>query len=252
MGLGDEIMALGRAQKLAANIGRPVAITDRAGNARSHPIWHGQPEIDPDSDDKLIDCPGARMYISSWGPGPRIHYNRNFRVMDHPATLKLPRRRIRVHSETILVNPAVKPGASRGKDWGFHRWAEVAEFIPGKYRIVQIGEKPPPALVPEADYISTPTVWDAADVISQCALVLTPEGGIHHLAGALRIPAVVVFGGFIHPDTTGYDWHHNLFVGDRACGEFNACRHCGDALASITPVKVTQAMFRALREIEHG
>jgi hypothetical protein len=53
---------------------------------------------------------------------------------------------------------------------------------------------------------------------SGAALLISPEGGLHHAAAALGVRAVVIFGGFISPATTGYELHTNLFTGGQACG----------------------------------
>lgn len=57
--------------------------------------------------------------------------------------------------------------------------------------------------------------------------VICAEGGISHIAAALRMPAVVLMGGFTNPIWTGYDDHVNLcsVVDCKYCFNLNPCKH---------------------------
>lgn len=55
-----------------------------------------------------------------------------------------------------------------------------------------------------------PSVERLAKEISSYQLVVCPEGGIMHMATALGVPCVAIFGGFIDPEWTGYDANINL------------------------------------------
>ena len=58
---------------------------------------------------------------------------------------------------------------------------------------------------------------ETADFRAACAALagaraaVLPEGGLHHAAAALDIPAVVIFGAMTSPANTGYASHVNLF-----------------------------------------
>jgi ADP-heptose:LPS heptosyltransferase len=91
--------------------------------------------------------------------------------------------------------------------------------------------------------VTTPTFRDALAVMSLADVALVPEGGMHHGAAAVGIPAVVLFGGFIPPDVVGYDTHVNLTGGATGfCGSLDKCHHCRDALAAISVEEVYQAV----------
>lgn len=66
------------------------------------------------------------------------------------------------------------------------------------------------------------------------------EGGVHHLYAALRKPAIVIFGGWISPLTTGYSFHTNLYRGDltKPCGKSNLCDHCNKIMSDISADEV--------------
>ncbi|MFH1718524.1 MAG: glycosyltransferase family 9 protein [Planctomycetota bacterium] len=55
--------------------------------------------------------------------------------------------------------------------------------------------------------------------VASYKVVVCAEGGISHIAAALNIPAVVIFGGFSDPEWTGYPDHVNITSDIE-------CRHC--------------------------
>ena len=68
-----------------------------------------------------------------------------------------------------------------------------------------------------------------------------PEGGMHHAAAALKVPAVVFFGGANSVQSTGYEDHHNI-GGDAPCGNWAPCAHCAEIMNATTPERVIQAV----------
>lgn len=236
-------MAAGVAERMWRETGRRVAIVDGAGRPRTESVWDRNPAIDPSSSLTLRDHPGHRGYMLRWDDGPRAVFDPSYRNMDHPGRI-YPIPVDAPRESFIVIEPNVFRPSSINKDWGFDRWQIVADMLIDEgYEVVQCVPDFGRPLLAGAKHVRTPTFWHAANVIDRAALVLSPEGGTHHMAGALRRPAVVIFGGFTHPDTTGYDWHTNLYVDgpDSPCGRYDACPHCRDALASITPDMVVDA-----------
>jgi len=62
-------------------------------------------------------------------------------------------------------------------------------------------------------------VLDLVSVIGSCKAVVCSEGGISHIARAVGTPAIVVYGGFAHPDWNGYKEQINI------CNE-KWCSYC--------------------------
>ena len=108
----------------------------------------------------------------------------------------------------VLIEPSIKQRAPPGKQWG--RWQELVNAMP-HVPWVQIGNGP---RLGGVKHVRTPTIIEAMHVISGCRLCVVPEGGLHHIAAALGIPAVVLFGGYITPAITGYATQRNIFVDD--------------------------------------
>ena len=69
--------------------------------------------------------------------------------------------------------------------------------------------------------------------LKDSAAFLCNEGGVHHTAATVEAKGVVIFGGFIPPEITGYDFHTNLFTGGEACGSRYSCKHCKAAMEAI-------------------
>jgi hypothetical protein len=250
MGLGDEIMAAGRAESLYWEVGRPVAILDRDGARRKlHPVWEGNPVIDQSSDVTITDGPGARPYIDHWD-GMRTVFNMDFRNSDHPGQIYVPedlRRRAKdkIHHHTVIVEPVVQYPSSVNKRWPWYRWEQLIKSLP-LVHFVQMAEDTARPIVKGAHRLITPTIWHAAAAIEQASMVVTVEGGTHHMAGAVGTAAVVLYGSFTHPQLTGYDTQVSLYVDDPGhspCGNFELCASCQAMMAKIQVADVHAAIY---------
>ena len=255
MGMGDEIMAAGIAEKLFRDTGQPVAIRDRNGQARTHAVWENNPAIDAKADQHITNAAGARPYIRRWHGGPRIEYDEEFRNDLHPAGPLHISEPVKLwetwsHHMTagaVLIQKTVKRGGSTGKDWGASKWDEVERILHANdVACISIAEKASGGNTPE---IITPTPQHAAAIIASVALVLCPEGGIHHLAGAMGTPALVYCGGFISPETISYSGQMYIYAGGEACGVWNNCAHCDEFRREVTPKEVASQALTMLHSI---
>lgn len=240
--MGDEIMALGRAEIEYRRTGRKVNIVDATGKTRTHELWKGNPAWSKDGAATITDAPGARPYIKRWD-GRRAIYDLSYRP--HAGKIHLTKQEIAFSADLdfafAVVSPLVKGNASSNKDWGEDRWEEVIRGFP--IPVLQLGQ-PEESRLPSAVKYPTPTMRHAASVVSRAAIVLTNEGGLHHVAASMGRPAVVVHGGFTPPLVTGYKTHANLTgdTGHAGCGRWDACSECAKALDKITPRMVIDAV----------
>ena len=89
-------------------------------------------------------------------------------------------------------------------------------------------------------------------IMSLSSLIITSEGGVHHFAAAIGKPALVLYGGAIHPDQTGYvDRDQTYYVYDdpkTPCGSQVACKHCKEAMAAIDPQMVFEDALEIINE----
>lgn len=258
MGWGDEIMVTAEARKAQRNDPRKVVIRDRFGRARWHEIWAHNPRIVHPFDvmagredpryQSLVNAGGRRPYLDYQRfPSKDVYVFTDYKVSPGEIYLTDEERRIgELAAGAIVIEPTLKPGATPAKDWGSWRWLELVRILGDKVELVQLGPSGTTQL-PGVRTIQTPTTRAAAGALSGAAVLLTIEGGLHHCAAALGIRAVVIFGGFISPATTGYDFHVNLFTGGRACGQHRArCRHCELAMDQIKPAQVAGAALEQL------
>jgi hypothetical protein len=142
----------------------------------------------------------------------------------------------------ILIEPNVPQHKScaSNKDWGQAKYQAVVDVLTARgNRVVQSNHGK--RRLAGVSVIETQSFRAALAVLSRARLAILPEGGLHHGAAALGIPAVVIFGGFIPPQVTGYDMHTNLTGGATACGSLRPCAHCRAALDAITVDDVIDA-----------
>ena len=145
----------------------------------------------------------------------------------------------------VLIEPNVpwhKPVAVN-KNWGLAKYQAVAtRMLAAGHEVVQLGHGRD--RLRGVRTIKTPTFRHAVAALKQARIACLPEGGLHHAAAALDIPAAVIFGGFIPPEVTGYAMHANLTGGAEACGSLTPCQHCRDALDNITVDEVCDALAK--------
>jgi hypothetical protein len=252
MGYGDEIMGSGMAKGAAAR-GKRVAFGD--GNRI---VWHrnnaahifaGNPNVAPpgcEHDDDLewiAHYPGNRAYCRIV-PGKRRRWDFT------PGTQRIGELYltatefdgVAVDPGFVLVESGVKATAPN-KQWPVDRYERVAALLRASgYHVLQLNRR-----MANAETLPVTDFRHACAALARASLYVGPEGGLHHAAAALGVPAVVIFGGFISPEVTGYDSHVNLFSGDGlGCGYIDRCEHCSLAMEKISVEEVHDAATRVL------
>lgn len=253
--MGDEIMVTGQAKKLQSKLKNPVVVFDRNGRIRSHEMWFRNPRILTTWDRKsavhpLNNGPGVRPYIHlkterQWiwkdfecTPG-EIYFNEG----ELQVAANVPK-------DFVIVEPNNKPKASPNKDWGWDRWQALVYLLKAEgIRVAQMGDYGMRMLSSVAP-LHTGSFREACAVLARARAAVLPEGGLHHAAAAVGVPAVVVYGGYISPRQTGYQLHRNLFTGGDACGWRVQCKHCEKALAEITPEMVVRNLMEIVNDRE--
>ncbi len=272
MGLGDEIMVTGEARRVhESGDTRPVVVLDRHGRPRWHPLWQANPRIAPPG----ANAAGQRVQTIINGPGcrPYVDYAR----MAAEFAALFPRRAFATKVRDprlpwrytgwrcapgelacvdpiaargyVVIEPHVKANASPNKAWPWARWQALVHSLRwARHPYVQLGPRGTRRLAGVA-FIETPTFPDAARALSGAAALITTEGGLHHAAAALGVPAIVIFGGMTSPANTGYAAHVNLFEpmdGASPCGQRVPCAHCRAAMARITVERVAHHLEHVL------
>jgi len=245
--MGDELMALGEARAMSTHYGGGrVSIVGRDGLPRWNAVFQGAPYVRQQDDARhgmgIRNGPGCRPYIDSVSPDRFVWspYQPLPADLRHIAGVD-PRAEGR-----ILIEPNLKPRASINKQWPHENWLELGRALDMRHERIQVGA--PSWIIARATVVSTPSFEDLVRVMRGARLYVGHEGGLHHLAAALGVPAVVIFGGYIWPRHTGYRTHINLTGGAYACGSRQACKHCAAAMQSISVGKVLDEITRTLSD----
>lgn len=261
-GLGDELMALCRAEEIHRQTCARVVIADAKKARRWSEVWENHPAIVqkdeplPANVRGLIDCPGHRAYIAGWGTyggKPRLIFD-TWKIREHAGTLHLSEaeaaygRQVRAKlGRYVVIQPSIRLDASPNKDWGWDRYQDLV-FSMKDVTFVQVG----PAgtkLLEGVTPVPTARFRDAWSILKESDAYVGPEGGLHIAAGLLRRPGVVLFGGFGSPKATGFPWHHNIADEgpESPCGRWAFCTHCEEIMKSISVSDVKDRLAATLQ-----
>lgn len=259
MGYGDQIMATGLARGAKAR-GVRIALGDGQRilwDKHSEEVFKRNPNLAAPGDERARDLEwvgyykGRRIYNRQDPGAPRWLWNLDWRptpgeIFFTPGEL---RAATRAGHGFVLIEPNVPwwKSVAPNKDWGRANYQAVADRLAAEgRRVLQLMHPRTEVRLAGVEGLATTGFRDALAVLKRAALFIGPEGGMHHGAAALGVPAVVLFGGFIPPSVTGYDSHANLTGGAEACGRFVACDHCKAALAAIGVEEVFAAAMERL------
>lgn len=258
MGIGDEIIASGHAKAVHRRTGKRVQIVDRYDRPRWHDVWEGLPYIVRPGENaagaiKVRNGAQCRPYI-------RYPFNRKigctfsgWRVSDHVGEIRFSdaeRRKAKAHAEAlgpfVLVEPHVPPKSNPNKQWGWDKWqALVKPLRAERFQVAQFRLKGVPMLEGVTP-IDTQSFREGAALLPHATGLILPEGGLHHAAGVLRLPAVVLFGGAVPTWATGYPWQTNIADDGEACGRWLPCSHCAEVWDRLTPQHVAETFLSNL------
>lgn len=188
---------------------------------------------------------GSRLYNRQSADRKRWIWNYEFRATPGEIYLADDEDKFagNLGSGFVVIEPNVPEfkTVAPNKQWPVDRYNRVASLLlKSGADVVQFVFKSG-HIIPGVRQIKTPTFRHAMAVMKNASLYIGPEGGLHHAAAAVGIPAVVMFGGFIPPAVTGYTIHTNLTGGAEACGSLSPCEHCKRAMDRITVSEVFEA-----------
>ena len=239
MGWGDSLMACGEAKELHEKTGKKVMIGN--GKILEYPteIFANNPFISNEITDDAVwlnNTTGNRPYIK-YTKGGRIYF-KDYRPK--PAQLFFTDDEIKwakqnAPADFIVIEPNVKETYKHTANKAWHYWDQL---IKHDYPFYQLGMNEP-----ITNRIKTQTFREALLILSQAKMFVGTDGGLHHAAAALGIPAVVIWTGFTSPKHLGYDNHINIHDGGEPCGTYSGiCPHCIKISKSITVERVLDAI----------
>ena len=244
MGAGDDLMASGIAGRLHAMTNEPVMIHGSDGKPRWSDVWDGLMYVTHDvfARSHIINGPSVRQYYSRL-EGNRILW-RNWDIA--PGDIRLTNEERAWAAEmTAHMDPRFIVVESRFKEKGGggvnKAWPYWSEFLNAPLGIAQFWMR------------DLPSFRHACAILERSIGYVGHEGGLHHAAAALGKPAVVIFGGYISPEVTGYPEHTNLYSPDEryplGCGTVTPCEHCKESMSKITVEHVVTAVREMINAI---
>lgn len=253
MGLGDAIMATAEARRVKGTRPEAQIVIGNGRDIQWSPVFENNPnitlpeEFDPSRAVWVRNHIGSRPYIDyERTTATHLAYKLDFRPErgDFFPTAKEKARgwELAKGSGFAVIEPNTKGTFSGNKDWRLDRWQAVADgLIKEGSRVLQLGPAGKPALR-GVERVITPSFRWAWEILSRASLVITTDGGLHHAAAAVSVPAVVLWGARTHPSVLGYPQHRNLYTGTgESCGSIAFCPHCRDAMLKITPEMALEA-----------
>jgi ADP-heptose:LPS heptosyltransferase len=254
VGFGDQLMGSGLARG-AHGRGKRVAFGDGKSirwDAHSAEIFKRNPNIAPPGSERSRDLlwvnyyKGNRLYNRQDAANQRWIWNPDWKPIPGEVFFSAieTRHAERAGKGFVVIEPNVPwwKKVAPNKNWGRANYQVVADRLRADgVRVVQFVHAKTEVRLSGVAMIGSGGFRDALAMLERARLFIGPEGGLHHGAAAVGIPAVVLFGGFIPPGVTGYDGHANLTGGAEACGRYTPCEHCRDAMAKISVDEVVEA-----------
>lgn len=257
-GYGDDLIATGLARG-ARDRGKRIAFGDGQRLAwydHSAEIFRNNPNIvtpgsETASDVEWIDYrKGRRIYNRDGGD----HWIWNYDFKPRPGELYFDDEELRtldqLRSDFVVIEPNVEwsKRSASNKDWGAGKYQVVANHLIKKgHKVIQFSVGP--IRLDNVTTVITKDFRHSMAVVKRASLVITPEGGLHHGAAAVGTRAVVIFGGWIPPEATGYDIHSNISAPGEACGRYEPCEHCREAMGKIKVDLVVHEVEKMLEKV---
>jgi ADP-heptose:LPS heptosyltransferase len=155
----------------------------------------------------------------------------------------------RRNQPVILMISGGKRNPVHNREWGEANYQAVADALAPHATVMQLGgdvalkygEQRVPNLGGRA-------IRETGALLSAADAVLLQEGGLHHLARAVEAPTVVIYGGSVRDEQTGYDRQLKLINRPPCSPCFGTKRNCMHlkCMTNFTPRRVLQALTEVL------
>ena len=282
MGYGDEIMATAFAKiEKKKYPERQVVVGDaKARTAKYSKIYYNNPNIsDPRKLDQnkivhFVDHNNSNRPYIDWtkSKSGKLCWNINHRAI--PGELYFDKQEINEAENVIkdakkfwktynsiknkgiifietsrIIKKNFMPKQIYNRNWSPERWEKTIDILKKSYLIVNSTHTK--SFKHDNIFSYGCEFRVACAIMKYCDIYLGPEGGFAHAAAALSKPAVVIFGGWITPKVTGYEFHENLYVDIEGspCGiRDRECDHCKKCMDLITVDNVVNAVERNINK----
>lgn len=281
MGFGDDLMGTGLARALKEQYPEAMMVfgnpdnyhdpeTNRLSVHWSEVFLHNPLIVHPEQPAQTLICipdyPGSRIYIDyensekrldggemrwtkfKWNtafkaPKGQIFFDLNEKSAAGEIAMRLP-------WPYFIIEPHVanKPWVNK-KGWGFDQWQAVVNALPDVHFIQCSGGD----VLDRAHHVQTQTFRQACGLLACAGGFVGTDGGLHHAAAALDVPAVVLWGHYSSPGIFGYDDHINIRQAQGiGCGvTWDECPECQKSMDDITVDEVVEAIKGLIENGRH-
>jgi ADP-heptose:LPS heptosyltransferase len=139
--------------------------------------------------------------------------------------------------------------SSNRREWGLDRFQELRNLL-SECRFVQVGLAGDPLLENVSDARGLP-IRESAAIIANARFFLGLEGGFMHVAKAVGTKSVVIFGGYMLPEVSGYPENVNITseVDCSPCYNSHVARTPCDSMKCMKAVSPRMVYDVIMREI---
>lgn len=144
----------------------------------------------------------------------------------------------------ICILGSANTAYSPNKEWDPIKMSAVVTALNNQFTTIQIGLESDPVLPTSYRMNGQIDFLQSVQLLSQSKLFIGPEGAFMHAAAAINIPAVIIFGGYIHPHQSGY---HNTtgIKSDIACAPCLLTSPCPIALQCMKEIAADTVLSKA-------
>jgi ADP-heptose:LPS heptosyltransferase len=146
----------------------------------------------------------------------------------------------------IVINRRAGPWTPN-KDWPDELWQALAERLQDWATVIEIGSPSSPDLALGGKYIDLrgrTSLEELVAAIATADLHIGPISGPVHIAAAVDTPAVVIYGGYEHPECSCYPWNISLYspLACSPCWLREPCPHGLECLRIISAQVVERSV----------
>ena len=269
MGVGDALMASGEIKELRKKHPNAKFIIGDGKRSYWNEVFDNNPHIIRGSEisnyKEIIwvkNYEGNRPYRNYGNELPKNNYNwkKSFRPKKGEmfftneekklsnTVISSIRNKVK-NKKIIFIEPHIKKRLGyENRDWGITKWQDVVFKLKNLFEFIQItyGKNKP---IKGCINIHGLNFRSSVAILSKCDLFIGTEGGMHHAAAATSTKSVVIFGGHISPQITGYEDQTNLYINSdiSPCGLKDVCEHCKICMEKITTEMVIKKIKKILK-----
>ena len=151
----------------------------------------------------------------------------------------------------VLIGGGGKLKPTHNREWGYANYQALVDLLAPHVRLLQVsGDEPLRVAGRPLPALGSLPPREAAALMACSDAVLVQEGGLMHLARAVNAPTVVIYGGYVLPEQTGYAEQVNLWARPECSPCIAGAQNCPHlkCMVEITPRRVLGCLAELLEK----